>query len=72
MKIAIVAAEMGPLVKAGGLGDVMGALPQALLRAGAKPSVILPAYRALLEQKATSVIAENLEVTLGAEREASA
>ncbi len=70
MKIAIVAAEMGPLAKAGGLGDVMGALPQALLRAGAKPSVILPAYRALLGNKTTSVVSENLEVMLGADREA--
>jgi len=70
VKIAIVAAEMGPLAKAGGLGDVMGALPQALLRAGAKPSVILPAYRALLGNKTTSVVSENLEVMLGADREA--
>jgi starch synthase len=69
VKIAIVAAEMGPHAKAGGLGDVMGALPQALLRAGAKPSVILPAYRALLGNKATSVVSENQEVTLGTDRE---
>ena len=69
MKIAIVAAEMGPLAKAGGLADVIGALPQALLRAGAKPAVILPAYPALLEHKATSVVDANLELTLGADRE---
>jgi len=60
---------MGPLAKAGGLGDVMGALPQALLRAGAKPSVILPAHRALLGNKATSVVSENLQVMLGADCE---
>ncbi|HVN91590.1 MAG TPA: glycogen synthase GlgA [Candidatus Binataceae bacterium] len=69
MKIAIVAAEMGPLAKAGGLGDVIGALPQALLRAGAKPSVILPGYRDLLEHKASSVYEGNADLLLGGERE---
>ena len=70
MKIAIIAAEMGPLAKAGGLGDVIGALPQALLHAGAKPCVIIPAYRGLVEHKATSVFETNQEVVVGADREA--
>ena len=46
MKIAIVAAEMTPWAKAGGLADVIGALPAALKRSGAEPSVILPGYTA--------------------------
>jgi starch synthase len=49
VKIAIIAAEMGPHAKAGGLADVIGALPQELKRAGADPCVILPGYKALLE-----------------------
>jgi starch synthase len=48
VKIAIVAAEIGPHAKAGGLADVVGALPQALKKAGADPCVIVPGYKALL------------------------
>ena len=49
MKIAIVAAELAPWAKAGGLADVIAALPAALKRAGAEPVVIVPAYRGLAE-----------------------
>ena len=49
MKIAIVAAELAPWAKAGGLADVIAALPLALKRAGADPVVIVPAYRGLAE-----------------------
>jgi starch synthase len=66
MEIAIVAAEMGPLAKAGGLADVIGALPQALKRAGANPAVVLPAYQCVLDQTETAVFAEGCELVLGA------
>lgn len=69
MKIAIVAAEMGPFAKAGGLADVIGALPAALKQAGAEPTVILPAYRSLLDHLEVAVVAEGRELMLGAERE---
>ena len=69
MKIAIVAAEMGPFAKAGGLADVIGALPRAFKRAGAEPCVVLPAYRALLDQTETAVFQDNRELMLGAARE---
>ncbi len=39
-----VAAEAVPFAKAGGLGDVIGALPKALSRLGVKVSVFLPRY----------------------------
>ena len=39
-----VAPEMAPLVKLGGLGDVVGSLPGALRREGADCRVLLPAY----------------------------
>ena len=42
MRVAIVAAELGPYAKAGGLADVIGALPQALARQGVETSVIVP------------------------------
>ncbi len=40
-------AEMAPWVKTGGLGDVAGALPAALRRAGTDIRVLLPNYPAL-------------------------
>jgi starch synthase len=55
MKVLHVGAEIFPLVKTGGLADVLGALPQALIRAGAEVRVLLPGLPAiqdaLLHQK---------------------
>lgn len=48
MHIAHIAAEMAPLVKVGGLGDVLGALPAAQAREGHQVSVVLPGYARLL------------------------
>lgn len=45
-------AEWYPLVKTGGLGDVMAALPEALLRDGADVRLLLPGYPALLDAAA--------------------
>ncbi len=44
MNILTVAAEMSPLAKVGGLGDVTGALPAALVRRGHRVHVVLPLY----------------------------
>jgi starch synthase len=44
MNILMLAAEMSPLVKVGGLGDVTGALPAALARRGHHVRVVLPLY----------------------------
>jgi len=44
LKIVMIAAEAAPFVKVGGLGDVVGALPGALEKLGAKVTVIIPAY----------------------------
>ena len=41
------ASECVPLVKTGGLADVVGALPAALTAVGWDMRVLLPAYRAL-------------------------
>ncbi len=42
--VAFLSAEMTPLVKVGGLADVVGALPSALAHTGVRVSVVLPAY----------------------------
>ncbi|MFH1372860.1 MAG: glycogen synthase GlgA [bacterium] len=50
MKILIAASEMAPYVKTGGLGDVVGALPEALARLGHQVKVFVPLYRAIDER----------------------
>ena len=49
MKVLHVAAEIFPLVKIGGLADVMGALPQALIEAGANTRLLLPGLPAIAD-----------------------
>lgn len=50
MKILFAASEAYPIVKTGGLGDVIYSLPRALHAKGLDVRVILPAYRVVLEQ----------------------
>ena len=45
MKILFVTAEANPFVKTGGLGDVMGALPQSLNKLGVDVRVVLPKHK---------------------------
>ncbi len=44
MHVLHLAAECAPLAKVGGLGDVVGALPQALAATGVQSSVLMPFY----------------------------
>jgi len=44
LKILMAASEAAPFVRTGGLGDVMGALPEALAAAGHEVKVIIPRY----------------------------
>ena len=45
MNILMVASEATPFAKTGGLADVLGALPAALVERGERVAVVLPAYR---------------------------
>lgn len=45
MNILIVASEAHPFIKTGGLGDVIGALPPALVELGADVRVVIPKYK---------------------------
>jgi len=44
MKVLHISAECYPAAKAGGLGDVVGALPKYLNEAGAEATVVIPKY----------------------------
>ena len=50
MKVLAVASEIYPLVKTGGLGDVAGALPAALLGQGVTVRTLVPGYPAVLAE----------------------
>jgi len=45
MKVAMLASEVVPFAKTGGLADVVGALPKTLSRLGLEVNVFLPLYR---------------------------
>jgi len=45
MRVLMVASEVTPYSKTGGLADVTGALPRALARLGHEVDVVVPAYR---------------------------
>jgi len=49
LKVLHIGAEIFPLVKTGGLADVLGALPQALIEAGADVRLLLPGLPAIAD-----------------------
>ncbi len=53
--IWFVGAEMAPLVKAGGLGDVMGSLPKVLLKAGINVRVVIPYYKNIIPKNLITI-----------------
>ena len=50
MHIVFAASECVPFVKTGGLADVIGALPRAIVRQGHQVTVYLPFYRQVQKQ----------------------
>lgn len=49
LSVAMVAPEIAPYAKSGGLADVLGNLPQGLEKQGVRLTLIMPAYRTVLE-----------------------
>ena len=50
MQIVFASAECAPFVKTGGLGDVAGSLPAALVRAGVEVIVMVPKYATIKDE----------------------
>lgn len=50
MQIVFASAECAPFVKTGGLGDVAGSLPAALVRAGTEVIVMVPKYATIKDE----------------------
>jgi len=51
LKILLVASEVAPFAKTGGLADVAAALPRALARAGHDVKVLMPLYERVIQGK---------------------
>ena len=63
MKVLIVASEMNPIAKVGGLADVVGALPKALPKAQVDCSIALPYYRDI-STKALSIDPQSTDISV--------
>ena len=50
MKVLFAASEAHPFIKTGGLGDVMGALPQSLTELGVEARVVIPKYKNIKDE----------------------
>ena len=63
MKVLFVAAELAPIVKVGGLGDVIEALPKALEKEGVEVSIVIPRYT-FIEKDKLKLVAKDIPVPL--------
>jgi len=66
LKVLFVASEMAPFAKTGGLADVAGALPDALMERGVDVCAVIPGYRSVREREDFDRVAGiGLNVPLG-------
>ena len=68
MRVLHAGAEVFPLVKTGGLADVMGALPQALVAQGADVRLVLPGLPAILSGVTRQCLVRDIGPAFGAAR----
>jgi starch synthase len=69
MNILMIAGEVAPYAKTGGLGEVMAALPKAVHRLGHDVRVYMPLYGAIDRQKLAFVpIGRKVDLNVGGER----
>ncbi|HXZ04425.1 MAG TPA: glycogen/starch synthase, partial [Ktedonobacteraceae bacterium] len=65
LKILILAAEVVPFAKVGGLADVVGALPKALQELGHDVRVVMPRYGQINSAKfKLTIVLENVHVSM--------
>jgi starch synthase len=65
MKVLAVASEVFPLIKTGGLADVVGALPGALAAHGVEVRTIVPGYRAVMAAMPGAPVAHTFPDLMG-------
>lgn len=70
MKILFIASECAPIVKVGGLADVVGALPKALKKLGVEVSVAIPFYQSIKPSYKPKLLKRGVAVPFGAKKEA--
>ncbi|MFC1621859.1 glycogen synthase [Patescibacteria group bacterium] len=67
MKVLLAASEVAPIVKMGGLGDVIGSLPKSLESLGIDADVIVPFYPTIKKVKFKLIKALEIEVPFDGE-----
>jgi starch synthase len=65
MNVLMVASEATPFAKTGGLADVIGGLPAALVARGEQVAVVIPEYRHNVYPAAPTVAYRNLWIPIG-------
>jgi starch synthase len=66
LKVLILAAEIVPFAKVGGLADVVGALPKALHKLGHDVRLVMPRYRQVNPERfQLNTVAQSVSVSIG-------
>ncbi len=70
IKVLFTAAELTPMAKVGGLGDVIGALPKSLKKLGIDVRIVIPKYGVIDEKEyGLTKIAEKIKVPFAGKEE---
>ena len=68
MEVVFVASEMIPFATTGGLGEVLGSLPEEIVKFGHRVSIFLPKYKRISEEKFSLEATEHdIHVPIGSE-----